>query len=528
MVPGLALPRHLPGFTYRVPATLKGRLRLGDVVRVPFRSRTIDGVIWSLTPPLHPPPTRWVAGRAGWSMPDAVRSFLDALAVEFLASPAAVLRLNQLPKVVRTRNGVGTYLAYLAAPDHDTQILSRAAGNRPALVVASGPTAVALRSVPSNLRLGSDAALLDCREAGLTLLVYREEATEHRRRTAPFFDARRAAVLRGQHFGAPVVFTARCPRVETMAGIRDGTIRVLGAPPALPAVHTLTAAGWKDPKLVESLEESFGQGGSAFVWVPSRGLAAVLVCGVCGWVARCARCGVPQRVRDPRTLVCGSCAAADPLPAVCPRCGAMRLTPRALGTTGVRRLLETALPRLPVALLTANDPLPPPAFRGILIGTHAHLALLPRYQVRCAVVAGLERFLAVPDFRAEERFAQRLTDLRFALPPGSRLLLLGVDPAVLSQWTRDPRERVTELIDERRTFRYPPAVRLALLTGRSAIQVATGFSRRSGVVRVDVLEGGVPRALLRIEPSAWASLAPELTRLSPDVTVEPDPDGFGV
>lgn len=527
IVPAVPLPRHLAGFTYRVPDALGTQIHEGDIVHVPFRNRIIEGVVWSLRPPVRPAPTRSVVEVTG-RVSEPVRHFIRELATAFLASPAAFVHLKNLRVSLPDRRvGGRTFLAYLGAPGSDSAAIRTLSKGDSAMVVASGTTAQVIAG-QGGFRLASDAAVQNLAVPSSAIVVYREEAPEHRRRTPPYFDVRRAAELRAQLTGTPLVLTARCPRAETVAAMLDGTVQRLGPPPPLTPLSILRASSVTDSVVMDAMTHNAAAGFSTFIWVAARDFAGSLVCTRCGWVARCDRCGVAQRVQSDRRLVCGSCATEVLLPRVCPRCGAADLSPRALGTAGVLRRIAARLPHLPVALLTAADPIPPPAFRGILIGTHAYIDQLPMYQTRGAVVLGVERFLAQPDFRAEERFAQRLTAIRFALPTNGSLALVGVDTHMLDGWTGDPRDKIESLLPDRAAFLYPPSVRLILLTGRRAPASARRFTSRSGVRRVDVLPGRVPRALLRVDPDAWRDLAPDLVDLPASVNVEPDPDGFGV
>lgn len=528
VVPNVSLPRELTGFTYSVPSSLESGLSVGSIVEVPFRNRTVRGVVWVLDPPPNPRSTRPITRVTPDRVPPGAMAFAGELAREHLASPAAFIRSVMGKAVHAFRNEPGgQYLAYLGRPTEDRTVLDTLAGTRPTLVLAAGPGAETLPKASGRWVRGADAAVLAV-EDPRALIVYREELPEHRRRVPPFLDLRRAAAVRSRSFGVPVTLTARCLRVETAQALDRTELREVTPIPELPpGTVQVSSEGFRDASVLETLRACIAAGGSAFVWVPAGGFAGALACTSCGFTVRCRRCGVANRVRPDGSAVCGSCAEPSDPPLVCPRCGSA-LTSRALGVAGVRAQLRRLAADLPFATLAATDPVPSPAFRGILVGTHAHLAALPRWQTAAAVVYGLERFLAVPDFRAEERFAQRLTDLRFALSDGAPLVLLARDTDVARTWCSDPRNRIPALLPDRDRFRYPPFVRLVLVSGASAPSIAERFRNLSGVERVDALPGSVPRSLLRVTPDAWADVAPHLIALPRTVMVEPDPDGFGV
>src|SRR5579875_962282 len=50
--------RHAPFFVYAVPDEMQPSLQPGQLVLVPFGNRLASGVVWEITPPSDPPPSK--------------------------------------------------------------------------------------------------------------------------------------------------------------------------------------------------------------------------------------------------------------------------------------------------------------------------------------------------------------------------------------------------------------------------------------------------------------------------------------
>jgi primosomal protein N' (replication factor Y) len=238
-------------------------------------------------------------------------------------------------------------------------------------------------------------------------------------------------------------------------------------------------------RLVRSVRWATAAEGRRLVCVVNRtGRARLLVCAVCGEIARCERCGGPLELvggdQSSESLGCRRCGQHRPV--VCAECGATTLKARRLGVTRVREELE-ALAGSPVAEIWG-----PPAVSGrdphhvedasVVVGTEAALHRLTHADAVAFLDFDVE--LLAPRFRASE---QALALLARAARLVSAAGGTGVHRAhgqVLVQ-TRQPRSPVLVAavaadpgvldaaeLEVRQALGLPPCQAMAVLSGAAA------------------------------------------------------------
>jgi primosomal protein N' (replication factor Y) (superfamily II helicase) len=163
-------------------------------------------------------------------------------------------------------------------------------------------------------------------------------------------------------------------------------------------------------------------GGKAILLLNRRGVAPALHCRACGETLRCDNCDVALVLHRDEHLHCHHCGHAEPAPEACPVCRSVEIARIGAGTQRLERELEERVPELERIRLDADSA----GKRGELAATLRRFAEGDRVVligtqmvakghhfggVALAAVVDADLGLGMPDFRAEERTFQLLTQL---------------------------------------------------------------------------------------------------------------------
>jgi primosomal protein N' (replication factor Y) len=311
-------------------------------------------------------------------------------------------------------------------------------------------------------------------ELGL-ICVDEEHDSSYKQESDPRYDARTVAAKRAALEGAVAVYGSATPRPETWAGIERLELggRLSGPLPSVRVVDLRYEAGYPiSAPLLAELGAIAERGGKAILLLNRRGIAPALHCRACGETGRCADCDVALVVHAEGLLRCHHCGHAEGVPDACPACGSAELVRIGAGTQRLEGELRAQLPELqPIRL--DSDAL---AGRGSLAKALAHFARTDRAVllgtqivakghhfpgVTLAAVVDADASLGLPDFRAEERTFQLLTQL--AGRPGregpGKVLVQTFQPdsrAISFAARHDVPGFLAGELERRRQLSYPP------------------------------------------------------------------------
>ena len=164
------------------------------------------------------------------------------------------------------------------------------------------------------------------------------------------------------------------------------------------------------------------RGGRAVLLLNRRGVSGAIHCRACGVSRRCRSCDVTLTLHRDGRLRCHHCGYSEELPAQCPECGSVELARIGAGTQRLEAELARRVPGLERIRLDADTTVKPGAlhealerFTGaraaVLIGTQMVAKGHHFPGVSVAAVVDADTGLAFPDFRAEERTFQLVTQL---------------------------------------------------------------------------------------------------------------------
>jgi primosomal protein N' (replication factor Y) len=212
--------------------------------------------------------------------------------------------------------------------------------------------------------------------------------------------------------------------------------------------------------------------GKAILLLNRRGMAPALHCRACGATRRCPNCDVAFTLHGDGSLRCHHCGAREPAAETCPACGSPELVRIGAGTQRLERELEKHVPELERVRLDADAVAKPEqlrealerfarAERAVLVGTQMVAKGHHFAGVELAAVVDADTGLGLPDFRAEERTFQLLTQLagRSGRDAPGRVLVQTFQPesrAVQHAARHDVAGFLAGELERRRALGYPP------------------------------------------------------------------------
>jgi primosomal protein N' (replication factor Y) (superfamily II helicase) len=278
--------------------------------------------------------------------------------------------------------------------------------------------------------------------------------------------------------GRPEILRAIAPRVRAAPDEAELARDAAAMTARLPSLALRTAraalAGDARNSGVRSTDagtsDAHSSAGPVLVQVPRRGYLAAIACDRCRAQARCAACGGPLQVGSshevPGCRWCGALAAEW----TCPRCGSGRLRALVTGAARTAEELGRAFPGVPVRTSGGQHVLAEvPAEPALVIATPGAEPLAAEGYAAALLLDGWA-LLGRPSLRAAEEALRRwLNAAALVRPAGSVVVLAEASLAAVQALVRwDPIGFAEHELAERTELGFPPAVRMAALTGSPA------------------------------------------------------------
>jgi primosomal protein N' (replication factor Y) len=401
------------------------------------------------------------------------------------------------------------------------------------------------------------------------VVVDEEHDSSFKQESDPRYDARTVAAKRAALEGAVAVYGSATPRPESWRRLdRLELPGRIGAP--LPTVHLVDLrreAGYPlSAPLLAELARVSEDGGRAILLLNRRGVSGAIHCRSCGVSRRCRSCDVALTLHADGRLHCHHCGFSEHLPESCPACGSVELARIGAGTQRLEAELAKRVPGLERIRLDADTAARPGALRealerfaaspaAALIGTQMVAKGHHFPGVAVAAVVDADTGMAFPDFRAEERTFQLVTQLagRSGRDAPGKVLVQTFQPDAepLAYAARhDVAGFLARELARREELRYPPFGHLvsivvsgpepgaplrALSELRAALGEAPGVDllgpapllRLRGRHRAQlVAKTASPRAFASRTASLLAAAAPAMRRDGLSVVVDVDPQSL--
>jgi primosomal protein N' (replication factor Y) len=380
---------------------------------------------------------------------------------------------------------------------------------------------------------GTRAAMFaPVRDLGLVVL-WDDGDDLHAEPRAPYPHAREVLALRAHRAGAAALIGGFARTAELAQLVTSGWARPLqpsratlrtAAPRVRPALDDAelardeAATTARLPSLALRTARAALADGPVLVQVPRRGYLAAIACGRCRAQARCARCNGPLELAaqhaTPDCRWCGAKAAAW----TCPHCGHDKLRAIVTGAARTAEELGRAFPAVTVRTSGGDKVIAQVSGEPALVIATPGAEPLGRYAA--ALLLDGWALLGRPSLRAGEEALRRWLAAAALVSAGGTVLVHAdaALPAVQALIRWDPAGFAERELADRAELGFPPAVRMAAVTGEPAAVatllsgVAEGFEvlgpvpADRGAAR-DEARSGLVRALVRAPRDEGAALA---------------------
>jgi primosomal protein N' (replication factor Y) (superfamily II helicase) len=312
------------------------------------------------------------------------------------------------------------------------------------------------------------------RDLGL-ICVDEEQDQSYKQESDPRYDARTVAAKRAALEGAVAVYGSATPRPESWERLERLELggRLVGTLPPVRVVDLRYEAGYPlSAPLLAELGRVAEEGGKAILLLNRRGVAPAVHCRACGTTLRCPNCDVSLVLHRDDRLHCHHCGHVEASPETCPACRSPELARIGAGTERLERELAKHVPeldriRLDADVVEERGAVPEAlrrfaaAERAVLLGTQMVAKGHHFAGVALAAVVDADTQLSLPDFRAEERTFQLLTQLagRSGRDAPGRVIVQTFQPdarAVTYAARHDVAGFLAGELERRRELCYPP------------------------------------------------------------------------
>lgn len=353
-----------------------------------------------------------------------------------------------------------------------------------------------LSTSPYEVILGARSAVfLPFQRLGLVIIDEEHEGSFKQQDPAPRYHARSAAIMLASYYGAQTLLGTATPSTESFFNAQTGKYGLVQLQTrykdiALPEIKVVDVKDLRrrkmmngpfSPALLAAVRTALEHGEQVILFQNRRGFAPMVECHTCGWVPKCDNCDVSLTLhKNMNQLSCHYCGFTYAVPSQCPNCNETNLRGRGYGTEKVEDLFEQLFPDAKIARMDLDTTRTKNAYEriiqdfslgktNVLIGTQMVTKGLDFDKVSVVGILNADAMLNYPDFRAyEQAFTMMAQVSGRAGRKGKRGLVLlqttSPELPVIGQVVRnDYQAFYTDLIEERRMFKYPPFYRLVYI-----------------------------------------------------------------
>ncbi|MGE4295159.1 MAG: primosomal protein N' [Campylobacterales bacterium] len=309
------------------------------------------------------------------------------------------------------------------------------------------------------------------------IVVDEEHDDSYKAQNRPRYHARDAACVLGRELNIPVVLGSATPSLTSYARFERFRLRGQYFSEGTRRYEFIAGANEEpSPAVLAALEATLKRGKQAIVFLPTRANFKYLVCATCGSNVKCPFCEVGMSLHSKkRALKCHYCNYASPIVQACPECGSDTLIANRHGTAEIVKLLQEHFPNAAIGQFDRDAVTTDGKLRAILkafndgqtqilVGTQMLSKGHNYHDVELAVVLGLDRILALPEFRAHERAVSLLVQIagRAGRKGDARVLVQTMNEASFAPHLADYETFLRQELHARREL-WPPHARLLRL-----------------------------------------------------------------
>ena len=269
---------------------------------------------------------------------------------------------------------------------------------------------------------------------GLIIIDEEHENTYHQE-NAPKYSAIRVASFMATAVNCPLILGSATPMVEDyyIASKRGAVVTLTEKAKASAVKPRIKMIDFKNRdefsrnryfsnSLLKAIADNLESGRQTLIFHNRRGSAPLTICDDCGEEVLCPNCYLPLTLHaDDYVLQCHTCGFSEKVPVGCPKCGAPGLIHKGFGTKLLENELKRLFPRARVRRFDADnkkgeglDAIYSEVRDGevdILVGTQTLAKGLDLPKLATVGVVQADAGLSLPDYMAEERTFQLLTQV---------------------------------------------------------------------------------------------------------------------
>jgi primosomal protein N' (replication factor Y) len=351
----------------------------------------------------------------------------------------------------------------------------------------------------SNVVIGARSALFaPLKNIGLIVIDEEHDSSYKQSDSIPKYNGRDAAVYLGNLYNCPVLLGSATPSIESMYNAKSGKYKLLELPERiddakLPKISLVNVQAERKKKkmeniftktLLDKIENRLSKNEGVIILQNRRGFSTQIYCEDCGEVETCDNCSVPMVFHINKNLLqCHYCGLIKDVPGACTHCGSLGIKYFGTGTERVEDELEYYFRRAKISRVD-SDSISRKAVLSkillsfskgdidILVGTQMVSKGLDFSRVTLVGVISAETTLWLPDFRADERTFQLLTQVSGrsgrSKTPGEVIIQTQNEKHFALQMVlkNDYFGFYNKELADRRKLGYPPFTRLALIEAK--------------------------------------------------------------
>ncbi|MDH3269327.1 MAG: primosomal protein N', partial [Ignavibacteria bacterium] len=290
----------------------------------------------------------------------------------------------------------------------------------------------------SSAVIGARSALFaPLKKIGLIVIDEEHDASYKQADMVPKYNARDSAIMLGSIENCPVLLGSATPSIESMYNAKTGKYNLLELPERidnakLPVITLVDVKKERKKQkmenvfskiLLDKIEERIKRSEGVIILQNRRGFSTQIYCTDCGEVENCDNCSVPMVYHiNKNNIQCHYCGLIKDVPGACTQCGSISVKYFGTGTERVEDELEFYFPNVKMSRIDSDSITKKSALSrllisfglgeiDVLVGTQMVSKGLDFSRVTLVGVISAETTLWLPDFRADERTFQLLTQV---------------------------------------------------------------------------------------------------------------------
>lgn len=290
----------------------------------------------------------------------------------------------------------------------------------------------------SSVVIGARSALFSpLKNIGLIVIDEEHDASYKQADMIPKYNARDAAVMLGSIVNCPVLLGSATPSIESMYNTKTGKFDLLELSERidnakLPTITLVDVTKERKKQRMENIfsktllnkiEERLKRNEGVIILQNRRGFSTQIYCTDCGEVENCDNCSVPMVYHiNKNKIECHYCGLTKDVPDACTHCGSIAIKYFGTGTERVEDELEFYFPDVKMSRIDSDSITKKATLSqllvsfgsgeiDVLVGTQMVSKGLDFSRVTLVGVISAETTLWMPDFRADERTFQLLTQV---------------------------------------------------------------------------------------------------------------------